>query len=254
MRKNLIIVIIVLVALVGGVVLWSQKNNHQQNTKQQISKEVVKQTQGQKMTQKENLVKKGEIEKIDNNISRYINKYYNFSFEIPKDAHLVESIERELDYEYSIYLNNFNEQMLNDRVPYPIAENEYSINIDIYPFKGNSDSFNKWYIEKIQYNKDKMQKTIDFMTEEVGKDALNEKDIKIIRKEVTINGQLFKMERIKFLKPSYIEGPKSIIKKYTTIVKGYIINVQFSTPTSEKENQTTEKIFDTMMYSFKAGN
>ncbi len=51
-KKNLIIGIVVLIALIGGVVLWQQKNN-QQDTKQQANREVVKQTQGQKTTKEQ---------------------------------------------------------------------------------------------------------------------------------------------------------------------------------------------------------
>ncbi len=52
-KQNLIIGIIILIALVGGVVLWNQKNN-QENTKQQTKKEVVKQTQEQKTAKEQN--------------------------------------------------------------------------------------------------------------------------------------------------------------------------------------------------------
>ena len=52
-KRNLIIGIIVLIVLVGGVVLWSQKNN-QQKIKQQTKKEVAKQDQEQKIAKEQN--------------------------------------------------------------------------------------------------------------------------------------------------------------------------------------------------------
>ena len=52
-KQNLIIGIVVLIALVGGVVLWNQKNN-QQDTKQQTKKEVAEQTQKQEIAKEKN--------------------------------------------------------------------------------------------------------------------------------------------------------------------------------------------------------
>ncbi len=55
-KRNLIIGIVVLIVLVGGVVLWNKKNS-QENTKQQINKEIAKQIQEQKTTEKQETTK-----------------------------------------------------------------------------------------------------------------------------------------------------------------------------------------------------
>ena len=72
-KRNLIIGIIVLMALVGGVVLWSQKSN-QQDTKQQTKKEVDKQvqeqsTQEQNQKQEVNKEQKENQEQVINHLS-----------------------------------------------------------------------------------------------------------------------------------------------------------------------------------------
>ncbi len=96
-KRNLIIGIIILIALVGGVVLWQQKNN-QENTKQQTKKEVVEKTQEQKTTEKQettkeqsnnqNQVIEGELkleEKIDtSDWKTYRNEELGFEVKYPK--------------------------------------------------------------------------------------------------------------------------------------------------------------------------
>ena len=107
-KKNLIIGIIVLIALVGGVVLWSQKNN-QRDTKQQTKKEITEQTQGQKTTEKQEATTKeqannqkqtdnGELkpeEKIDtSNWKTYYNKNCRLQFKYPPNYHLIRYAEK----------------------------------------------------------------------------------------------------------------------------------------------------------------
>ncbi len=89
-KRNLIIGIIVLIALVGGVVLWSQKNN-KQDTKQQTKKEVAEQTQEQKTIQEQRDNQNqtsGELkpeEKINtSDWKTYCNKEYGFCVKYPE--------------------------------------------------------------------------------------------------------------------------------------------------------------------------
>ena len=92
MRKNLIIGIVVLIALVGGIVLWQQKNN-QRNIKQQVKKAVVEQTQEQKRIQGQTNTKNQTIdgklkpeEKNDTSDWRtYRNKEIGFEIKYPKE-------------------------------------------------------------------------------------------------------------------------------------------------------------------------
>ncbi len=90
-KRNLIIGIVVLTVLIGGVVLWNQKNS-QQDTKQQTKKEVAKQTQEQK-TEKEQANKQNQAdnrelkpkEKIDTSDWKiYRNEELGFEVKYPR--------------------------------------------------------------------------------------------------------------------------------------------------------------------------
>ncbi len=90
-KRNLIIGIVILIALVGGVVLWQQKNS-QQETKQRTNKEITKQTQEQKIKEQSNAQNQtidGELkpeEKIDTSSWKtYRNEEFGFEFKYPKD-------------------------------------------------------------------------------------------------------------------------------------------------------------------------
>ncbi len=94
MKKNLIIGIIVLIVLVGGVVLWGQKNNQQgtNQPKQQTKKEVVKQGQEQKIAKEFiNSFPKTTLEELDfkkldmSNWKTYRNEEFGFEVKYPQN-------------------------------------------------------------------------------------------------------------------------------------------------------------------------
>ncbi len=154
-KQNLIIGIVVLVALVGGVVLWQQKNN-QENTKQQTNKEITKQTQEQKTTRKQetkeqtndqNQTGNGELkpeEKIDTSSWKtYLNKEFGFEVKLPGDLNKwnikIEKYDNKDDgYPGRLYRIWFN---------YPLDKPVLQVASD--PNSGYIHNVNIWYLDAV---------------------------------------------------------------------------------------------------------
>jgi hypothetical protein len=240
MSKNLKVlgIGVLLISLVGigsGLLVFQKTSNQGMENKQQKQNiEVVKngnsQSQKQEIKNKNNKIKKDKeiSEGVYNGWNEYYNTEYNFIINYPN------SMNKDDNYEDSIADNIVSivsfDNFSKNRVGY-MQDGDLMVSIKLYCVNDHID-FKSCYKNKIKYTKEKRQKEIDFMKAR-SNIKLSEKDIIYKESEVSIHGQLFKVQYRKYSKPNYIEGGPIVIKEYASINRDRIYNIVCITPNTK---------------------
>ncbi len=237
MNKKIIITISTILGLtviVGGFLIF-QKTRKQEVVKNEQKVEVVEngndEDQKQEIKNKNNKIKKDkEISGgIYNGWNEYYNTEYNFVINYPNNMNKDDNYENSITDNIVpiVSFDNFSK----NRIGYMDQDGDLTILIKLYCANKDID-FKSCYKNEIKYTKEKKQKEIDFMKEESNIN-LSEKDITYKESEVSIHGQLFKVQYRKYSKPNYIEGGPIVIKEYASINRDRIYNIVCITPNTE---------------------